>query len=378
MRDAWALDPSIHFLNHGSFGACPREVLAHQAALRARLEAEPVRFMVRELEPLLDEARRRVADFVGARPADLVFVTNATTAVSTVLASLELSPGDELLTTSHAYNACLNALHAVAARSGARVVVAPLPLPVSGPGEVLEAVLGAVTPRTRLALVDHVTSPTALVLPVEALVRELETRGVPVLVDGAHAPGMVPLALDALGASYATGNLHKWVCAPKGAAFLHVRAGLQGRVRPLVVSHGANSPRRDRSRFHLEFDWVGTWDPTAVLSVPKALEVMAAMDPDGWPGLMRRNRDDALAARRRLLEAVGTAPLAPEAMLGAMAAVEVRGAPDDLADRLLFEHRVEVPVIPFEGKVLVRTSAQRHAGPADVEALARALRQLCG
>lgn len=373
MRDAWALDPSITFLNHGSFGACPREVLAHQSLLRAQLEAEPVRFMVRELEPLLDEARRRLGAFVGAQPADLAFVPNATTAVNTVLQSLDLAPGDELLTLSHAYNACLNALRAVAQRGKATVVVAPLPLPVPGPEAVLEAVRQAVTPRTRLVLLDHVTSPTALVLPVAPLVRELEARGIAVLVDGAHAPGFVPLDLDGLGASYATGNLHKWVCAPKGAAFLHVRRDRQPTVRPLVVSHGANSPRTDRSRFHLEFDWVGTDDPTPYLCVPKALDVLGAMDPDGWPGLMRRNRDDALAARRLLLETLGSAPLAPESMLGAMAAVEVPHPPADLQELLFHRHRVEVPVIAFEGRTLVRTSAQRHVRDGDVEVLARAL-----
>lgn len=373
MRDAWALDPSITFLNHGSFGACPREVLAHQSLLRAQLEAEPVRFLVRELEPLLDEARRRLAVFVGAQPADLAFVPNATTAVNTVLRSLELAPGDELLTLSHAYNACLNALRAVAQRAGATVVVAPLPLPVRSPDEVLAAVRRAVTPRTRLVLLDHVTSPTALVLPVEPLVRELEGRGIAVLVDGAHAPGLVPLALDALGASYTTGNLHKWVCAPKGAAFLHVRSDCQPTVHPLVVSHGANSPRTDKSRFHLEFDWVGTDDPTPYLCVPKALDVLAAMDPEGWPGLLRRNREDALAARRLLLEALGSEPLAPESMLGAMAAVEVPHPPEDLQDLLFHQHRVEVPVIPFEGRTLVRTSAQRHTTLGDVAVLARAL-----
>lgn len=373
MRDAWALDPSITFLNHGSFGACPREVLAHQSALRAQLEAEPVRFMVRELEPLLDGARARLAAFVGAQPSDLVFVPNATTAVNTVLQSLDLSPGDELLTLSHAYNACLNALRAVAHRAKATVVVAPLPLPVPGPEAVLEAVRRAVTPRTRLVLLDHVTSPTALVLPVEGLVRELEARGVAVLVDGAHAPGFVPLDLDALGASFATGNLHKWVCAPKGAAFLHVRRDRQPAVRPLVVSHGANSPRTDRSRFHLEFDWVGTDDPTPFLCVPKALDVLAAMDPAGWPGLMRRNRDDALAARRLLLETLGSEALAPESMLGAMAAVEVPHPPEGLQDLLFHRHRVEVPVIAFEGRTLVRTSAQRHTTLDDVAVLARAL-----
>lgn len=373
MRSAWDLDPSITFLNHGSFGACPREVLAHQSALRARLESEPVRFMARELEPLLDDARRRLADFVGAQAQDLAFVTNATTAVNAVLRSLSFHEGDELLTTSHAYNACRNVLDDVAARARARVVVAEVPFPIDEPRQVVDAVNAVVTSRTRLALIDHVTSPTALVFPVNELVRMLEARGVLVLVDGAHAPGMVPLSLDATGASFTTGNLHKWVCAPKGAAFLHVRRDRQEGIRPPVISHGANSPRTDKSRYQLEFDWVGTADPTPYLCVPKAIEVMGAMDPRGWPGLMQKNHDDAVEARRVLLEATGTATPAPEAMLGSMASVVLRDAPDGLQDQLFFEHHVEVPIIPFAGKTLVRVSMQRHTAISDVEKLARLL-----
>jgi isopenicillin-N epimerase len=364
----WALTDEVRFLNHGSFGACPRAVLARQQALRDQLEAEPVRFMTRELEPLHDQARQSLATFVGANASDVVAVTNATTAVNAVVRSLRFEPGDELLTTSHGYNACANVLRAVADATGAKVVVASVPMPLEHPEQVTRAVLDAVTPRTRLALVDFVTSPTALIFPVHELVLALEGRGVMVLIDGAHAPGMVPLELNALGASFFTGNLHKWVCAPKGAAFLHVRADRQALVRPAVISHGANSARTDRSRFQLEFDWVGTTDPTPFLCVPKALEVLAP-----WPELMAQNHREALAARELLERALESPSLAPASMVGAMAAVQLGGDQTGLQDWLFHQARIEVPIIPFAGRWLVRVSSQRHVRPGDVEALAAAL-----
>lgn len=315
----WLLEPQVDFLNHGAFGACPRPVLEAQSALRARLEAEPVRFMLNELEPLLDAARQSVAAFVGANPANLVFVTNTTAGVNTLLASLPLASGDEILLTDHSYPACRNAAEYWAGKRGAHVAVARIPLPIREPGEVVERVLREVTKRTRLALLDHVTSATALILPVAELVRELRARGVEVLIDGAHAPGMLPLELEALAADYYVGNLHKWCCAPKGAALLWVRAEHQARVRPLVVSHGATSTRTDRSRFLLEFDWVGTDDPTAVLAVPEALRFLGSLLPGGWDELRERNHELTLLARRLLLAELGGGPICPESMLGSMA-----------------------------------------------------------
>ena len=376
MRDAWQLDDSIHFLNHGSYGATPRVVLEKQRALRDQLESEPVRFMARELEPLLDAARARLASFIGAQSADLAFVTNATTGVNAVLRSLEFAAGDELLTTSHGYNACTNVLSYVAERTGARVVAAPVPFPVANEEALAQAVLAAITPRTRLVLLDQITSPTALIFPIAKLVRELEARGVPVLVDAAHAPGHLPLTLDATGASFTTGNLHKWVCAPKGAAFLHVRKDWQDRVRPPVISHGANSKRTDRSRFHLEFDWCGTHDPTAYLCVPTALDFLGSLLPGGWPALMAANHAGAVEARQALLEAFPQPLPCPPDLLGAMASVVVPNANADLGDRLFHEFHIEVPVIPFAGLTLVRVSSQRHVRGGDVGALVGALRKL--
>jgi isopenicillin-N epimerase len=391
--ELWTLDPSVAFLNHGSFGACPAPVLAAQSRWRARMEAEPVLFLMRELEDLLDAARARLAAFVGADADDLAFVHNATGAVNTVVRSLPFDAGDELLTTDHAYNACANALRFVAERAGARVVVAPVPFPISSPAEVTAAVLAHVSDRTRLALIDHITSPTGVIFPVADLARALSARGVDVLVDGAHAPGMVPLdvgALGALGVTYYTGNLHKWVCAPKGAAFLWVRRDRQPDVRPLVISHAANTGRTDRSRFRLEFDWQGTHDPTAWLCVPDALDAIAALEPDGWPEVMAKNHALTVQARDLLASALGVDPPAPEGMLGSLAALPLpggdpgpgalpgSGALDPLQDALWHAHRIEVPVFawPAPPTRFIRVACQRYNTIDQYERLAAALQTL--
>jgi isopenicillin-N epimerase len=364
----WLLEAGISFLNHGSFGACPEPVLEAQRAWRDRMEREPVRFLDRELEGHLDNARQEVAAFLGADPDGLAFVPNATTGVSTVLASLRFRPGDELLAGDHEYNATLNALRAAAARDGASVVLVRVPFPVHDPSEVVEAYLEAVTPRTRLALVSHVTSPTAIVMPVVALVRELDRRGVDTIVDGAHAPGMLPVDLSAMGAAYWTGNGHKWLCAPKGSGVLHVRADLRAGIRPLVVSHGANDPRTDRSRFRLGFDWTGTGDPTAYLSMPAAIRFVGGLHEDGWAGLMAANAALAREGRDRLCAALDVPPPVPDAMLGSMASVPLPGvapheaAAERLQSTLFDEDRIEVPVLTFP----VRAAVQPGAGPTQV------------
>jgi isopenicillin-N epimerase len=383
----WTLDPGVEFLNHGSFGAAPRAVLEAQSEWRARLERQPLQFF-RELERHLDAARETLGAFVGADPDDLAFVSNATSGVNTVVRSLQLQPGDELLTTNHAYNACRNALRLHEPR-GVRVVVAQVPFPLRSPGEVVEAVLAKATPRTRLVLLDHVTSPTGLVFPVAELVRVLAERGVDTLVDGAHAPGMVPLDLRTLGAAYYTGNCHKWLCAPKGSAFLHVRRDRQDGMLPLTIGHGFNSPRTDRSRFRLLFDWTGTADPTPFLCIPVALEVMGSMLPGGWSELMRRNRALALSAQGILGEALDIARPAPSEMIGSLAAVPLPplaraevasppSPPDPLQRALLSRHRIEVPVMPFPAPParVLRVAAQVYNSEEQVHALAGALRAL--
>ena len=388
-RSHWSLDPQVTFLNHGSFGACPTRVLEEQTRLRARMEANPVRFLHRELPELADQARSVLGDFLDANPDDLAFVHNATTGVNTVLQSLRFAPEDELLTTDHEYNASRNALDAVARREGVKVVVARLPWPLPSPQAVVDAVLARVTERTRLLLIDHITSQTGVVMPVASLVRALRERGVETLVDGAHGPGQVPLSLRQLGAAYYTGNCHKWMCAPKGAAFLHVRRDLQPGIRPLVVSHGYNSRRDDRSRFRLEFDWQGTNDPTPILCVPTALETVGGMVPGGWPEVMATNRALALEARALVCQRLGRVPPTPENVVGAMAIIPLPdGFPsepsalgmDPLQERLFVEHHIEVPIMPWPQapRRHVRVSAQLYNSHAEYHRLAEALGALLG
>lgn len=381
----WTLDPAVRFLNHGSFGATPRAVLAEQTRLREELEREPVAFLGRAIGGRIDAAREALATFLGAQTRDLVFVPNATTGVNAVLRSLALEPGDELLTTSHAYNACRNALEFAARARGASVRVAPLPFPIEGPALVIERVLEACTPRTRLCLLDHVTSPTGIVLPVLELARELRARGVLSLVDGAHAPGMLELDVPGVGADLYTGNLHKWVCAPKGAAFLWARPEHQAWLRPTVIGHGANAPTGERSRYHQEFDWPGTDDPSAWLSVPSALRTLGELLPGGWPALRARNRELAHAARALLCERLDLVPPAPAAMLGSLATLILPGAPPpptsspfEIAplQRALFEqHGIEIPVWRFGSPpiALIRLSAQAYNDLDDYRALGEAL-----
>ena len=389
----WRLRPDVTFLNHGSFGACPAPVLGRQRELADELEAGPVSFLDTTFEDRLDAARRAVAEFLNADPEDLVFVPNATTGVSAVLRSLRFEPGDEILTTDHEYNATLNALAEVARASGAEVVIARLPLEIESGEQVLAAILEAVTPRTRLALVSHITSPTATILPIEEIVRELAARGIDTLVDGAHAPGQVPVDLRRLGAAYWTGNGHKWLCGPKGSAVLHVRDDRRDRIHALTMSHGLNDPRPDRPRLWKEFDWTGTGDPTPALALPTAIDVIGRLHQNGWPGVMAANHDFVIEGRRRIAEALGVTPRIPAALHGSMAIVPLpipttaatAATALALKTALMDEDRIEVPITAFpvsaarlrQGDeptaLAVRISAQRYNEASDYERLAEAL-----
>jgi len=381
-------------------------VSEYQRELQLLLQREPIRFYVETLEPMLDDARRRIAPFLGCDADDFGFVLNASMGVSTVVRSLTFAPGDQLLTSNHEYNACNNALDWAAERWGAKVVKAAIPFPIRSPDEAYHAIMKDVTERTKLVLVSHITSPSGIILPVERLVAELNRRGIDTLVDGAHAPGMVELDIDRLNAPYYTGNFHKWSCAANGAAFLHVRKDRQAKIRPLVISHGANSTRTDRSRFRLEFDFFGTADVTSWLTVPRALEFMGTLGakingnkggPDEslkqrWRHVMQANKSLVIQGRDVLCRALGVTPNAPDEMIGSLAAVTLPAATpahlakktkyhDALQDALLEKYGIQVPVYGFPAGAKsgagrqVRISAQLHNSLEQYEYLAAMLQR---
>jgi len=372
----WALDPNCIYLNHGAFGACPRPVLEHQTELREKFEQNPTGWIMHELEALLDQARDRLAQFLGANPSDLALIPNATTGVNTVLRSLPFAPGDQLLTTNHEYNACRNALEFVAHRSGANIRVVSIPFPPENEQDISDRILAAVTSKTRLVLVDHIASMTGLIFPIQTLGRALKTQGIELLVDGAHAPGQIPLNLEELEVTYYTGNCHKWLLTPKSAAFLYVKPERQDLIRPLSISHGANSSRSDRSRFHLEFDWTGTQDPTPYLCIPTAIDFIDTQFPGGWPALMAHNHHQILNAKNRLCEALNLTCTIPESLIGSMVSLPLPEGPATPLYNHLSQHcHLEVAIMPFPHAPhrLLRMCAQVYNTETDYQKLAIAL-----
>jgi isopenicillin-N epimerase len=389
LRKHWSLAPGLVFLNHGSFGACPRAVLKAQDELQREMESSPVQFLWRRFEDRLEPSRRELARFVGARPRDIVFVSNATSGVNAVMRSLQLRRGDEILTTNLDYNACRNVLVQTARESRAKLVIAEVPFPLKSADEVVGAVLARITPRTRIAMIDHVASDSGMVLPLARLIPELEKRGVETLIDGAHAAGMLPLNLAKLGATYYTANLHKWVCAPKGAAFLWVREDKQDGIQPPVISHGNNRSRPGYTSFQDRFDWPATFDPTAWFSVKDAIGWMRELLPGGWSALRSHNHKLVVAARQLLCERLGVERPCPEAMLGSLATIPL---PADFPDKpgrekidaeqaqLYDKYSIELPLSRFgqPRRRWFRISAQVYNSMAEYEYLAGVLQQMRG
>lgn len=377
----WALDPTITYLNHGTVGAPPRRVLAAQQALRDEIELQPSRYLLRDLVghvgaapppvTLMREAAGKVAAFVGARRDDLVFVDNATTGANAVLRSLPLREGDEILVLDHTYGAVALTAGFVARQAGARVVTVELPYPVREPGAIVDAVAAGLTPRTRLAILDHITAESALRLPIEEIAARCRERSVPVLVDGAHVPGALALDLPALGVDWYTANLHKWAWSPRSCGFLWAAPERQAGLHPPVISWGLDQG------FAAEFDWVGTRDPTPFLAAPAGIAMLEELGADAV-----RSYDHRLAwqGAHHLAERWGTDFVTPESMIGTMATVplpEPLGATREdafrLRDALLYEDRIEVQLHAFHGRLWVRISAQIYNDETDVERLGDAV-----
>ena len=357
LADHWTLDEQCVFLNHGSFGATPLAIQEEQRRWQALLEQEPVRFYEDLAMGFMAKAREALASMLSCKADDLALVENATTGVNTVLRSLEFNAGDEILVPDHAYQACRNAIDFVADRWGAQVVTVNIPFPIEGPQVAVDAIMSGVTERTVLAMIDTVTSPTGLRMPFEELVPSLEGMGVAVLLDAAHGIGMVPLNLDALGASYTTSNCHKWLCAPKGSAFLHVRNDRQLEIHPLTISHGMSFPLGDTTRFRHEFDWTGTRDISAWCSIPATIEWMESLVEGGWPAIMKHNHDLAIEGRRILCERLGLEILCPDEMIACIATMRIPTdagtvlpvhEPDPLHKVLQEKYGIQVPVWSWE------------------------------
>jgi isopenicillin-N epimerase len=385
MREHWLLDPEYTYLNHGTVGAPPRRVLVRQQALRDELERQPARFMLRELaglqlapwraESRIREAARSVAGFLGSRSEDLVFVSNATTGLNAVLRSIPLAAGDEVVMTDLAYGAITLAAGLATRERGARLRIVDMPYPVRDPGDIVEAIVSALTPRTKLAVVDHITALTALVLPVTAIVAACHARGVPVMVDGAHAPGSLQLGLSSIGADWYVANLHKWAHAPRACGILWAAPDRQRDVHHPVVSWGFGQG------FHEEFEWNGTSDPTSYLAAPEGIALLGEW---GFDAVIDYMHSLAWEAGHVLTDCWRTTLETPRTMVGAMVTVplpEAAGATDADAARLrlalLVDDRIEVQLHAWRGRLWVRVSAQVYNERSDMVRLAEAVsRQL--
>jgi isopenicillin-N epimerase len=385
LPELFLLRPEVVFLNHGSFGACPRPVLEVYQAWQLELERQPVEFLGRRFADLMRTARQALATYVGAETNDLVYVPNATTGLNVVARSLPLQPGDEVLTTDHEYGALDRTWRFVCQKRGAVYVKQLLPLPLESAEQAVDTIWAGVTPRTRVLFVSHITSPTALILPVMELVRRARQAGILTVIDGAHTPGQIDLELDALGADFYSGNCHKWLCAPKGAGFLYARQEVQPLLEPLVVSWGWNRDAQPSevcetsegsSRFVDEQEWQGTCDPAAYLSVPAAIQFQVEHD---WQRVRRECHKLLREARQRITELTGLPSLCPNspewyAQMAAFPLPPCDGA--TLQRRLYDEYRVEVPIIEWNDRQLMRVSVQGYNTEADLNALVTALARL--
>ena len=377
LRAQFLLDPEVVFLNHGSFGAAPRPVFETYQRWQRRLEQQPVRFLGRDLLDHLRHARQQLAALVGVEARDLVLIPNATFGVNVIARSLDFQPGDEVLTCDHEYGACRNVWSFLEEKTGLNVVEQSLPLPLPPEEEILEKLWNGVSPRTRLIFLSQITSPTAVHLPVKAVCARAREEGILTLIDGAHAPGQVELDLAEIGAAFYTGNCHKWLLAPKGSAFLHVRPERQALIEPLVVSWGwgENCPYRSDSRLLALLEWRGTRDPAAQLSIPAAIKFQ---EEHTWGKVRIRCRRLLREALEEIQALTGCPSLYPvdSNAYAQMAAAELPASwdPAGLQNWLYQQHQIEIPVIHWQDRWLLRPSVQGYNTREDLEKLAAALR----
>jgi isopenicillin-N epimerase len=376
MRELFLLDPGIVFLNHGSFGACPAEVLAAQQAWQREMERNPVEFLARRSAALLAESRARLAEYLGAHPENLVYLANATTAVNTVAHSLDLRPGDEVLTTDHEYGACEATWEHACRRADARLVRAVIPLPFRA-GELVDRLLARTTERTRLVFLSHVTSTTALIFPVAEACRAARERGILTFVDGAHAPGQLSLSLETIGADFYAGNCHKWLCAPKGCGFLHVRPEHHDRLDGLVVSWGTCGDGEEHASYtgstvlERRHQWQGTRDISAFLAVPAAIDFQRRHD---WERVRLEGHALARETRERVVALTGLPAICGDDDFAQMAAIALPPCEPEELRRTLFElFRIEVPVTTHTGRPFLRPAFQAYNSRSDADALLAAL-----
>jgi isopenicillin-N epimerase len=376
LRDLFLLRPDVIFLNHGSFGACPRPVFEVYQDWQRELECQPVEFLGRRFKRLMRGAREALGDFVGAGADNLIYVPNATTGLNLVARSLPLEPGDEVLATDHEYGALDRTWRFVCSRRGARYIRQRVPLPVTGVEQVVESLWSGVTDRTRILFISHITSPTAITMPVAELISRVQEAGIITVVDGAHAPGQVPMNLATLGADFYAGNCHKWMMAPKGSAFLYARREMQPVLQPLVVSWGWQSEIPGPSRFIDEQEYQGTRDIAAYMAVPAAIQFMGEYN---WPDVQRECHQLVRYARRKITELTGSAPITPDTptWFAQMETFPLPACDGEILQRRLYdEFAVEIPIIVWNGQRLLRISVQGYNTRGDVDMLIRALTEL--
>jgi len=377
LKKSFLLDPGVIYLNHGSFGATPLPVFREYQRLQRELERQPVEFLGRRSTGMLAKARARLAEYLGTQADRLVFTTNVTMAINIVARSLELGPQDEVLSTDHEYGAMDRTWRFLARQRGFRYLKQPIPVPVADRAAFVETFWKGVTASTRVIFLSHIASPTALIFPVEEICRRARRASILTVIDGAHAPGQIPLRLDELGADFYGGNLHKWLCAPKGSGFLFARPEVQDLLQPLVVSWGYESETPGPSRFIDQQEWGGTRDLAAFLSVPAAIDFQEQHD---WEGVRRICHDILRAAEQAICQRTGLARLHPDdpAWTMQMASVPLPAEIDAhlFQERLYREYRIEIPVMRWNGRNLLRISLQGYNTPRDAQALLKAVGEL--